>query len=223
MVGEVHHILELFDGHIGIRPLDDAGEVLVRRVEWCLPHVTELIDPPRVGGLVGHIIQHEDHACVVDDHLSQGGPGGQVHRLVRRSVNVVQDARLVDVIHVMIWRRIITVLKQDCNNVKTVGSNPVLDVCEPICDTASVKDVARGMAEVRDAVVGIPVHLTLEKPHAVVELLRHIQGLVGGEVSRPHERRVVASHHGDVAVFAVAQLHIVVAGLGVDHSRGCGS
>lgn len=222
VVGEVHHILGLLNGQV-VRPLRDAGEVLVHRVKGSLPHVAELINPPRVGRLVGHIIQQKDHAGIEDDHLGQGGPGGQVHGLVGRSVNVVQDARRVDVVYVQVRRRVIAVLEQDCDNVKTVGRNPVLDFGEPVCDGASVEDVARGMAEVRDAVVGIPVHLTLKKPHTVVELLRHIQGLVGGEVSRPHEGRVVASHHGDVAVFAVAQLYIVVAGLGVDHSWGRGS
>lgn len=60
------------------------------------------------------------------------------------------------------------------------------------------------MAEVRNSVIVGPVHLTLQKPHAVVELISHIVGLVGGHAAGLDKGRVVAADLGNIAVLSLA-------------------
>ncbi|KUI74277.1 hypothetical protein VM1G_11956 [Cytospora mali] len=205
VVGQVEHCLAL--GHRqAVGPLDGAREGLVRRVERRLPHVAELVDPPGISRLVGHIVEEYDDARVVDDHLGQRRPGRHVHGLERRRVDVVQDARLVDVGGVQVRRRVIAVLEQDGHDVEAVRCHPVLYIYEPVRDTAGIEDVTGRVAEVRYGVVDRPVHLALEEAHAIVQLLCHGEGLVRRRVARPDERGVVAPDVGDVAVPAVAEL-----------------
>jgi hypothetical protein len=64
----------------------------------------------------------------------------------------------------------------------------------------------------------VPSKLT--HANAVIQLLRHVQHLVGGDVVLAHERAVVCCDHGDVGIFPCAELGIVVARLSVDHGRG---
>lgn len=71
------------------------------------------------------------------------------------------------------------------------------------------------MTEVRDCVVGRPVHLSLQEAYAIIQLVCHVQGLVGSYATFLDEGRVVATDLGDVAVFALAQLRVVVARLSV--------
>lgn len=59
------------------------------------------------------------------------------------------------------------------------------------------------------------VRLALNHANAVIELNGNSAVLVGGEVARFVESRVVGTNLGDVAVLAVTELRVVVAGGGV--------
>lgn len=96
VVGEVQAILCVCHRQ-SVRPLDGAGEALVGWIEGRLPHVAELVDPPWIGRLISLIVQEHDDARVVDYHFGQCGPGGNIHGLIGRRVDVVQYAGLVDV------------------------------------------------------------------------------------------------------------------------------
>ena len=56
--------------------------------------------------------------------------------------------------------------------------------------------------------------------NSIVQLILHLQRLVGRHAARLDEGTVVGGHHGDVGVFPGAELRVVVTRLGVDRGRG---
>lgn len=98
--------------------------------------------------------------------------------------------------------------------------NPFCHSGEVVGHGAGVEDVTGGVAE-EDRAVG-DVGLDLEHADAVVELVDDIVGLVGGGIVGLDEGRVVSADLGDVAVFAVAELDVQVAGRLVGGLRACG-
>lgn len=99
VVGKVELVSRLLGGKRS-STVYGTGERLVGRVKRRFPHVGELIDPPRVSSLVGHVVEKEDNACVVDDHFGESGPGRIIHRDVWWRVDIIENASLIDIWHV---------------------------------------------------------------------------------------------------------------------------
>ena len=74
--------------------------------------------------------------------------------------------------------------------------------------------------------VGRPLDLGLQEADAIVKLVGYRELLVGGGRTGADKRAVVGAYFGDVAVFAVAEFRVVVAGTSVgwgrNVSRGAG-
>ena len=97
VVGHVHPVGPWQrSGPIGWRPLGCAGEGGVSGGEGCLPHLAELVEEPGNGGLVSLVVEHHDDAFVGEDHFGQSGPVIEAHRHLWRSVEVIDQARVLD-------------------------------------------------------------------------------------------------------------------------------
>ncbi|KJR83236.1 uncharacterized protein SPSK_04529 [Sporothrix schenckii 1099-18] len=198
-------------------------------VKGRLPQVRKLVEQPGVRRLVGLVVEHHEHALAVREHLAEGRPGvqreagggggsGRRHERVRH-----QPARF-NVRRIHAGGRVVSVAQQDCDKVLRVCVDPCAHLGQPAFNGPRVQQLARGMAKVRPGpvILGREVHLCLHEPDAVIELLRHLEVLVGREVVALHKRRVVGADQGDVAVLARAEFGIAIADCGVGQRNGGG-
>jgi hypothetical protein len=175
--------------------------------------VGELVKDVGVFDLVCVVIHEDNDTLLRQDHLGESRPLVEAHRDVRRLVQVVGQVRLLENFTVVSRLNEIAVDNEECHDIIGMVANPIAHFVEFFEVSASVQKVARCVAT-EDGSVDV-VRLTLDHADTVVELNSDTAILVGCKVARDVESGVVSDDLGDVAVLAVTELRVVVAGCGV--------
>lgn len=86
-----------------------------------------------------------------------------------------------------------------------MANNPIIDVCQPVLQGSGIQKTARGVTQVKSAV--LIVNLCLKKTQASVQSIRGVEELVTGDGvagARVSEKgAIMGSHVGNVVVMAV--------------------
>jgi hypothetical protein len=231
VVGHVQHIAGLLVAD-ALGAADCAREVVVGRRVGCLPHVVELPQQVRNGVGVEVVVDERYDALLLEQHLAKGGPVCKLHGGLWRLVDVLVQSggsdRLVEVLGcnerfaVRVLVLVVVVAEDDRDDIEGVCFDPCYDLLQVVLDRAGVEEIARCVAVVESTVD--VVGLALQHANAIVQLLSHAVVLVTAYVALLSERRIVSSDLGDVGIFAVAELEVVVARLCVlrQGCRACG-
>ncbi len=219
MIRQIHPLLRIRLLQIR-RSLLRARKTVIRRAKRRLPDLAELVQDVGHLGLVGVVVHEDDGAFLGQDQLRERGPVVEGHGDLGRGVGPFCEAGGFEGLGVVADTDEVGVADQDGDDVVGVGGDPAGDICEVFLGGASIEEVAGGVA-VEDCVVDV-VGLALQHADAIVELVGDAQGLVCGGVVGVDKRGVVGGDVGDVAVFAGAELGVVVASLGVCWGGGGG-
>jgi hypothetical protein len=175
--------------------------------------VGKLVKDVRVFDLVCVVIHENNDTLLRQDHLGESRPLVEAHRDVRRLVQVVGQVRLLQNLTVVSRLNEVAVDNEECHNIIGMVANPIAHFVEFFEVSASVQKVARGVAT-EDGSVDV-VCLALNHTDTIVELNSDTAILVGREIAGNVESGVVSNDLGDVAVLAVTELRVVVAGCSV--------
>ena len=105
----------------------------------------------------------------------------------------------------------VAIADEQSHHIVRVPLYPSDDVPEIVFRGARVEKVARGMAEIHGSID--QMCLTCKHAYAIVELVKDIQGLIRCSVVGSYEGTIVCCDLCDVAILAVTEFGIIVAGL----------
>ena len=173
----------------------------------------ELVEDIGVFDLVCVVIHEDNDALLGQNHFRESRPLVEAHRNVRRLVQVVGQIRLLENLTVVSRLNEIAVDNEECHDIIGVVADPGGHLVEFADVSASVQKLARSVAT-KDRSVDV-VRLALNHADTVVKLNSDAAVLVGCKVALDVESGVVGDDLSDVAVLAVTELGVVVAGCGV--------
>jgi len=163
--------------------------------------------------LVGVVVHEDNYTLLRQDHFGESRPLVEAHRDIRRLIQVVGQVGLLEDLTVVTRLDEVAVDNEEGHDIVGVVADPIADFVELLEVSTSVQKVARGVTT-EDGSVDV-VRLALDHADTVVELDSDTAILVGCKVALDVESGVVSDDLCDVAVLAVAELRVVVAGCGV--------
>ena len=115
---------------------------------------------------------------------------------------------------------VVAVTDQDGNDVEWMSPHPACYVGKIFFGCASIQKIAGGMAVVHCVVD--PVGLALKHADSIIELSDNSELLVCRCIIWIYEWAIMGCHLSDITVFPAAKLGVVVTGLGICRTCGCG-
>ena len=128
-------------------------------IKGSLPHLSELVENPWIGGLVCFVVHEEHDSLSAENHAGEGRPIVQRHGDLGWYVCVILKTRFFDEGNVFVDFGIISIAEQNGNDVKGMCLHPIVDFAKIRCNRTGVQYVTGSMAEMWNA--SIPLNLSL--------------------------------------------------------------